>query len=58
MRLQVPTWDGPRGGHHVSGRLTFRGMEEGKSILDGATQLTLTLRDLDAPARTFRWALN
>jgi len=50
-------WDAPRGGHHVEGKLIFPMTAKGKSILDGATKLTLTITDVDAPTRIFEWEL-
>ncbi len=55
--LQASSWDAPGGGHHVSGKLTFPTVKDGKSILDGATKLTLTILDVDAPSRIFEWQL-
>jgi predicted small lipoprotein YifL len=55
--VQATSWDAPGGGHHVSGKLTFPTSEDGKSILDGATKLTLTIKDVDAPERAFTWNL-
>ena len=46
-------WDAPRGGHHVEGKLIFPAAQDGKSILDGATKLTLTITNVDAPTRIF-----
>jgi hypothetical protein len=51
------SWNGPAGGHHVSGVLTFSAKNAGKSILDGATKLTLTINNVDAPQRIFTWDL-
>ncbi len=51
-------WDGGSGGHHVSGKLSFPASIGGKSILDGATTLTLTIKNIDAPERVFTWSLN
>lgn len=51
------TWRVPLGGHHVSGVLSFPASSAGGSLLDGASALTLTLVDVDAPARTFTWSL-
>ncbi len=51
-------WDGGSGGHHVSGKLSFPAIIGGKSILDGATTLTLTIKNIDAPERVFTWSLN
>jgi hypothetical protein len=50
-------WDAVPGGHHVSGVLSFPGTEDGTAVLDGATQLTLTIRGVDAPERIFIWTL-
>lgn len=48
-------WDGPSGGHHVAGVLSFPVEVDGVSIFDGASRLTLVLRDIDALERTFTW---
>jgi hypothetical protein len=48
-------WDSPRGGHHLTGTLSFPAYVDGLSLLDGATKLTLTLENLDVPLRTFVW---
>ena len=50
-------WDAPRGGHHVEGKLIFPATLNGNSILNGATKLTLTITNVDAPTRTFEWEL-
>ena len=50
-------WDAPRGGHHVEGKLIFPAAQDGKSILDGATKITLTITNVDAPTRIFEWEL-
>ncbi|MEW6086631.1 MAG: hypothetical protein AB1607_18755 [Chloroflexota bacterium] len=50
-------WDAPRGGHHVEGKLIFPATVNGKSILDGAAKLTLTVTDVYAPIRVFEWEL-
>jgi len=57
--LTIPAlvWNGPGGGHHVSGRLDFLAREEGRSILDGVRRLTLTIVNVDAPWRSFEWDL-
>ncbi len=57
ITVQAALWDAPRGGHHVSGRLIFPAAKGGKSILDGATKLTLTILNVDAPSRVFEWEL-
>lgn len=51
-------WDAVPGGHHVSGVLSFPSAVEGTAVLEEASQLTLTVRDVDAPERTFVWSLN
>lgn len=50
-------WDAPRGGHHVEGKLIFPATKDDKSILEGATKLTLTITNVDAPTRIFEWEL-
>ncbi len=55
--VQATGWEAPRGGHHVSGMLSFPASVEGKLFLDGAKKLTLTIKDLDAPERIFTWDL-
>ena len=57
VSIQPTIWDAPRGGHHVQGKLIFPAMQDGKSILEGASKLTLTITDVDAPARVFEWEL-
>jgi hypothetical protein len=57
LTVQADVWDAPRGGHHVSGKLSFPSSVDGKAILDGASKLTLTIKDVDAPQRTFAWDL-
>lgn len=53
--VQATLWDGPRGGHHVAGKLSFPATQAGKSILEGAKQLTLTLTSIDNATRVFTW---
>jgi hypothetical protein len=57
LSVQATLWDAPRGGHHVEGRLIFPATKNGKSILEGATKLTLTILNVDAPSRAFEWEL-
>jgi hypothetical protein len=54
---QASKWDAVPGGHHVEGTLLFSSMQDGTSILEGASKLTLTIVDVDAPARVFEWEL-
>lgn len=56
--VAATTWNAPRGGHHVSGVLSFPAAADGVALLEGATRITLTLENVDAPARTFVWNLN
>ncbi|HSM72168.1 MAG TPA: hypothetical protein VK851_11550 [Anaerolineales bacterium] len=57
ITLQAMMWDAPRGGHHVSGKLIFPAVQDGKYILEGATKLTLTILNVDVPSRIFEWEL-
>ena len=57
VTVQATLWDAPRGGHHVVGKLIFPATADGKSILAGATKLTLTILNVDAPSRIFEWEL-
>ena len=50
-------WNAPKGGHHVSGQLTFPGQVNGTPLLEGASRLTLILTGIDSPERRFTWAL-
>jgi hypothetical protein len=50
-------WDGPPGGHHATGVLSFPAASGEGRLLKAATALTLTLVGVDAPARTFTWSL-
>lgn len=56
--VQASTWTGGQGGHHVRGTLSFPASLDGKPLLEDVTTLTLTIRDVDAPERTFEWSLN
>jgi hypothetical protein len=57
LGVRAVLWDAPRGGHHVSGVLSFPTRTEGVSLLEGASRLTLKILDVDAPERTFTWSL-
>lgn len=57
ITVQATLWDAERGGHHVQGILIFPASVDGKSVLEGASTLTLTITDLDAPSRIFEWQL-
>lgn len=55
VTIKGTAWDGPKGGHHVMGKLSFPASQDGKPVLEGAKTLTLTIRDVDAAERTFSW---
>ena len=57
VTVQATTWEGMSGGHHVSGKLIFPATQGGKSILEGANKLTLTITGVDAASRVFEWTL-
>jgi hypothetical protein len=57
ITVQASKWDAVPGGHHVEGTLIFPATQDGQSILEGATKLTLTISDVDAPSRVFEWEL-
>lgn len=57
LAVQAVLWEAPRGGHHVSGVLSFPLTADGAALLEGAAQLSLKIRDLDAPERMFTWHL-
>ncbi len=58
IEVHATNWDAPLGGHHVGGKLIFPSAVDGMFILDGATKITLQLRDIDAPLRIFEWGLD
>ena len=55
--VQALKWDAPRGGHHLEGKLSFPTQLDGKNLLDGAHSITITIKNVDAPARIFTWQL-
>jgi hypothetical protein len=57
ISVESTLWDAPLGGHHVEGKLIFPATKDGKSILEGATKLTLAILNVDAPTRVFEWDL-
>ena len=57
MNIPAILWDAPRGGHHLEGNLSFAVLQDDMALLAGATTLTLTIKDLDAPERIFTWDL-
>jgi len=55
LTLQALDWSGGEG-HHVTGVLRFpAASQQGQPLLEGASLLILTLRDVDAPSRQFQW---
>jgi hypothetical protein len=57
LSISATKWDAPSGGHHVSGTLSFPVSLGDQVVLEGAEQVTLTIRNLDAPKRVFTWEL-
>ena len=57
ITVQASKWDAVPGGHHVEGTLIFPSAQDGTSILDGASKLTLMIVDVDVPSRVFEWEL-
>ena len=53
--VSATLWDATPGGHHVSGTLSFPATADEALLLDNATRLTMTIRDVDAPVRVFTW---
>ncbi|MEO8357102.1 MAG: hypothetical protein ABI621_14410 [Chloroflexota bacterium] len=57
VAIQAEKWDATPGGHHVEGKLVFPSAQDGISILEGASKLTLTIINVDAVSRVFEWEL-
>lgn len=57
ITIQPIKWDATPGGHHVGGNLIFPGTQNGKSILEGASKLTITIVNVNAASRVFEWNL-
>jgi hypothetical protein len=57
ITVSANKWEGPTGGHHVEGQLSFPDTLDGKKLLDGANSITITIKDVDAVVRTFTWQL-
>lgn len=55
LEVKASAWNGPLGGHHVSGILSFPSTLYGEGVLEGAQVLELTVINLDAPERVFIW---
>lgn len=56
--VQATLWDAPRGGHHVEGKLSFPATIDGSDLLEGAKSVTITISNVDAPARIFTWSIS
>lgn len=57
QKVTALKWEAPGGGHHVAGKLRFPSTVDGSPLLKGATKVTLSLRNIDAPERVFTWEL-
>lgn len=57
LSVNASAWNGDSGGHHVFGSLAFPVRVNGKALLAGAKVLTLVIKNVDAPERTFTWDL-
>jgi hypothetical protein len=57
LTIQALKWDATPGGHHVEGKLIFPSTQNGKSVLEEASKLTLTIINVDAAYRVFEWEL-
>ena len=53
--VQGSTWNGPKGGHHVEGTLSFPVQKDGRLLVKGAKVITLKIQNVDAPERVFSW---
>jgi len=60
QKIQPTNWNGPSGGHHRSGTLTFPAtLGNGTPLIGPNTRsITLVIRNIgDVPERTFTWTL-
>lgn len=55
LTVNALLWDAPRGGHHINGTLSFAATMDGFLVLENASQITLTIHDIDAPERIYSW---
>jgi hypothetical protein len=53
--VQGSSWNGPKGGHHVEGTLSFPAQKDGSSLFEGAKVIMLKIQNVDAPERVFSW---
>lgn len=57
VTVEALDWSGGSG-HHVEGVLRLPAdASDGRSVMDGASRLVLTIRNVDAQERTFEWDL-
>lgn len=57
VTVEALDWSGGSG-HHVRGILRFpANASDGRPVLEGASRLVLTIRNVDAQERTFEWFL-
>ena len=54
---QALNWDAPRGGHHVTGKLSFSTSLNGTKVIEGAKSFCIKISNLDVPTRQFLWSL-
>lgn len=55
VTVQSSVWNGPKGGHHVQGTLSFPAQKDGSSLFEGAKVIMLKIQNVDAPERVFSW---
>lgn len=56
--VQAVQWEAPRGGHYVTGKLSFPARYDGDSMLVAMARVTIAIENLDAPERLFTWQLD
>jgi hypothetical protein len=56
--VEASLWDAEPGGHHVSGILYFPATVDGTAVLEGASQVTVTIREVAVPERVFAWSIS
>jgi hypothetical protein len=53
--VKASSWEAPRGGHHISGTLSFPSSLDGKAVLERALKIELLIVNLEVAERTFVW---
>lgn len=57
--VEASLWDAAEpGGHHVSGILSFPATIDGTAVLEGASQVTVTIREVAVTERVFAWSIS